>query len=98
MSRIVHLPAADIDIQNAYEYYENLLGGRGVLFLMKLNSAYETINRFPESGRIIHGTHRRFLISNFPYAIYYTPYAERIIVAAILDVRQRPEMIRRRLK
>ena len=97
MSRIIHLLSADIDVQNAYEYYEDLVEGRGAVFMRKLNAAYGLIIRFPESGRLFKGTYRRLLVSDFPYAIYYTLYSDRIMITAVLDIRQRPETILRRL-
>ena len=92
-----NLLPADIDVQNAYEYYEDLVEGRGLVFMRKLNAAYSLISRFPESGRIFKGTYQPLIVSDFPYAIYYTAHSDRIMIAAVLDIRQRPENILRRL-
>ena len=72
-----NLLPADIDVQNAYEYYEDLVEGRGLVFMRKLNADYSLISRFPESGRIFKGTYRRLIVSDFPYAIYYTAHSDR---------------------
>ena len=40
---------------------------------------------------------RRGLISRFPFGIYYTIERKRIVVFAVLDLRQNPENIRSRL-
>jgi hypothetical protein len=37
------------------------------------------------------------LIRDFPYGIFYQVQATRLVVAAIVDLRQDPEAIRRKL-
>jgi hypothetical protein len=37
------------------------------------------------------------LIHDFPYGVFYQPQPTRLIVAAIIDLRQDPQTIRRKL-
>ena len=41
---------------------------------------------------------RRQVIRRFPYGIFYVPHSTRILIVAILDLRQDEEQILRRLR
>jgi hypothetical protein len=41
---------------------------------------------------------RRFLVPNFPFGIFYSVEGHRILISAVLDLRQDPERIRERLE
>lgn len=97
MKELVFLLSADLDIQKAYEFYENSQEGRGTLFLLHLNAAFEHLRRFPEIGPVFHHDYRRLLVPGFPYVVFYTIEGSRIIVPAILDTRQGPASILQRL-
>ena len=98
MSELVFLFAADADIQAAYEFYEAYQTGRGELFMRHLDVALGRLRTFPELAPPFHEAHRRLLVHGFPYGIFYTMEGRRIIVAGIMDLRQDPETIRRRLR
>jgi plasmid stabilization system protein ParE len=91
------LLGAEIDLQHAFERYENLSEGRGVEFLMHFDHALNHICNFPQSAPKFHKEFRRILIQKFPYGIYYTDYPTRILIAAVLDLRQDPARIAERL-
>ena len=97
MSELVFLLSADIDIQKAYEFYENYQTGRGVVFMRHLDVAFSHLQQFPEIGPVLHGSFRRILVPGFPYGIFYTIEGARIIVAWVMDLRQDPDAIIRRL-
>ena len=63
-----------------------------------LDVAFGRLRTFPEIAPPIHEAHRRLLVHGFPYGVFYTIEGRRIIVAAIMDLRQDPEIIRRRLR
>ena len=98
MSELVFLLSADADIQTAYEFYEAFQEGRGEVFMRHLDAAFGRLRTFPEISPPIHEAHRRLLVHGFPYGVFYTIEGRRIIVAAIMDLRQDPEIIRRRLR
>ena len=97
MSELVFLLSADRDIQSAYEYYEDCQEGRGALFLRHLDAAFEQLRLFSESGPVVHGSYRRLLVPRFPYGIFYTLETRGVIVSGVMDNRQNPEAIFRRL-
>lgn len=95
MRDLVLLLAAEIDVQEAFEYYQE---GRGAVFLRHLRSAFEQLRRFPESRPRFHRSYRRLLVPQFPYGILYTVEARGVIVTGVADTRQDPEAIPRRLR
>ena len=97
MSELVLLLSADLDIQQAYDYYEDYQEGRGAVFMRHLDAAFGQLRRFPESGPRFHLSYRRLLVPRFPYGIFYTVEARGVIVSGVMDTRQDPKAIRRRL-
>lgn len=62
-----------------------------------LDITFAHLRTFPEIAPIFHRSYRRLLLPHFPYGIFYTLESGRIIIAAITDLRQDPDAIRRRL-
>ena len=52
---LVFLLSADIDIQQAYEYYENYQDGRGGVFMRHLDAAFTRLRLFPRIAPVFHG-------------------------------------------
>lgn len=98
MSELVFLFSADSDIQTGYAFCEDHQAGRGEIFMRHLDLAFGRLRTFPEIAPVFHKTYRRLLVPGFPYGIFYSIEGRRIIVSAVLDLRQDPEMIRRRLE
>lgn len=98
MSELVFLFSCDSDIQNAYEFYEAYQTGRGEVFMRHLDVAFGRLRAFSEIAPVFHETYRRLLVPGFPYGIFYTIEGRRIIIAGVTDLRQDPEIIRRRLR
>ena len=97
MSELVFLFSADADIQTAYEFYEAYQVGRGEVFMRHLDVGFGRLRTFPEIAPVFHEAHRRLLVHGFPYGIFYTVAGRRIIISGVMDLRQDPDIIRRRL-
>src|SRR5271168_3155302 len=54
MSDLVFLLSADIDIQRAFEFYEDCQEGRGKVFLQHLEAAFTSLRSFPEIAPVFH--------------------------------------------
>jgi hypothetical protein len=98
VSELVFLFSADVDIQTGYEFYEAYQPGRGELFMRHLDLGFGRLRAFPEIAPLFHESYRRLLVHGFPFGIFYTIEGRRIIVAGVMDLRQDPEIIRRRLR
>lgn len=97
MNDLILLLQADQDIQTAFNRYEEFQDGRGEIFLRHLDAALALLRRHPEIGPSYSGQYRRMLIRDFPYGIFYTIQPKRIVVSAVVDLRQNPESIRKKL-
>lgn len=95
--KVVFLLAAEVDIQCAYNLLEDFSEGFGDRFIASLEEAVEQIARFPLSCRLVVEDYRRLLLPRFPYGLFYVVESGRIVVHAVMDLRQNPETIRHRL-
>ena len=92
------LPAANDDLLNGFDFYEQQQKGIGSYFLDSLFSDIDSL-------LIYHGVHlkyfnnyHRLLSHRFPFAIYYCIENEDIVVYAILDCRKSPAWIKGRFE
>ena len=97
MTDLILLRQADDDIQTAFNRFEEFQNGRGELFIRQLDAALTLMRQPPDIAPVYSGRYRRMLIQDFPYGIFYEVQPRRIVVSAIVDLRQDPETIRRRL-
>jgi hypothetical protein len=97
MINLILLLSADQDIQTAFNRYEEIQSGRGEVFLNHLDVALALLKTHPEIAPVFQGPYRRLLLKDFPYGIFYQVQPTRIVVTAIMDLRQDPASIQRRL-
>ena len=97
MTDLIFLLQADQDIQTAFNRYEEYQSGRGEVFLRQLEAALALLRQHPEIAPVYEDRYRRMLMRDFPYGIFYEAQPTRIIIGAIMDLRQDPETIRRKL-
>lgn len=71
--RIIFLPPADKELEDAVVYYNDQLEGLGEHFLQEVSTAIELIKKFPHAWHKIGKHTRRFLLKRFPYLILYIP-------------------------
>ncbi|HWX22775.1 MAG TPA: hypothetical protein VN578_22980 [Candidatus Binatia bacterium] len=92
------LTGADADLQEAFNRFEDYHEGLGVEFMLVVDAYLTRIATFPQMAPIYVEAVRRQVMQRFPYGIFYEHHPTRILVAAILDLRQDPEQIRKRLR
>ena len=92
------LSGADADLQAAFNKFEDYREGFGVEFMTAVDAHLSRIATFPLIAPGYLRTVRRQVMHGFPYGIFYEPHPMRIIVVAILDLRQDPERVRNRLQ
>ncbi len=97
MTDLILLLQADQDIQTAFNRHEEYQTGQGEVFMRQLDAALSLLRQHPEIAPVYEGRYRRMLIRDFPYGIFYEAQPKRIVVGAIMDLRQDPETIRRKL-
>jgi toxin ParE2 len=95
--RIEMLSGADADLQGAFNRFEDYGEGFGAEFMAAVDAYLTRIAIFPESAPAYFESIRRQVMRRFPYGIFYEPHPTRILVLAILDLRQDEEQILGRL-
>jgi toxin ParE1/3/4 len=95
---VVLLRGAEEDLWSAWEHYEQIQPGLGDGFEGEVQRTLAQIANHPESAPLYAGTFRRILVRRFKHGIFYRVYGQRIVVTAVLGLRQSTETIKRRLK
>jgi plasmid stabilization system protein ParE len=90
-------PEAELDIAEAYVWYEGRRAGLGEEFLSSVDACLESIRRQPEMYPIVHEGYRRSLIRRFPYAIFYEPSEATVTIYAVFHTSHDPNKWRQRL-
>lgn len=91
------LRGAEADLLENYVRFEELNEGLGERFYRTIDYVLERIRQFPEIAPVYQGPYRRLVVRPFGYGIFYSIEGERVMIGAILDLRQDPHSIRRRL-
>ena len=97
MTDLIFLLGAEVDIQSTYQRLEDFQEGRGLVFMQCLDAGLTLLRRHPQIGSVYEAPYRRLLVRRFPFGIFYEVQADRIVIAAVMDLRQSPEAIKRRL-
>ena len=95
---IIVRPEAELDISDAYIWYESKSPGLGAQFIDAIDEALLLASRSPEIFPKAHRSTRRALIRRFPYGIFYTIEAERIVVLAVMHTARHPARWQQRSK
>ncbi len=85
------------DLLAGYRFYEIQARGLGDHFLDSLIADIDSLSVHGGVHAETFGYHRS-LSKRFPFAIYYRVQADVVRVRAVLDCRQRPSWIRRRVR
>ena len=79
-AKLVIAPEAELDIAEAYVWYERRRIGLGEEFLSSVDACMEGIRRQPEMYPLVYENYRRSLIRRFPYAVFYE-FAESTVTS-----------------
>jgi plasmid stabilization system protein ParE len=94
---LVIAPEAELDIIEAYFWYEGRRAGLGEEFLSSVDACLESIRRRPEMYPVVHEGCRRSLIRRFPYAVFYEPSEATVTIYAVFHTSRDPDKWRQRL-
>ncbi len=97
-AELIFAPEAELDISEAYGWYEERRAGLGEEFLSCVDACIQQICRMPEMHAKAYKDYRRALTRRFPYAEFYE-YAEKAVtVYCVFHTSRDPEKWRQRLK
>lgn len=95
--RVRFISPANIELDEAIRYYDYQLPGLGYRFFQEVDAAIERIRLTPEAWTKIGNYTRRCLLKGFPYALFYTIEAEKILITAVAHLHREPEHYRDRI-
>lgn len=91
---VVALAPVQIDVQLAYDYFEERPPGAGDSFLERCFATTDRIRQHPEMYPVKFDDYRRALIPKCAFAIYYFLEPNRAVIAAVVYARRHPRLIR----
>ena len=94
---LVIAPEAELDIAEAYVWYEGRRAGLGEEFLSSVDASLESIRRRPEMYPVVHEGYHRSLVRRFPYAVFYEPSETTVTIYAVFHTARDPDKWRQRL-
>jgi len=97
-SKIRFLLAAQRDLEEAGLWYEARSRGLGLEFISAVEDRLAFITDHPLAFSEAMPGVRRALTKRFPYAVYYRPETDRIVVLAVLHCSRSPHVWRRRAR
>ena len=93
---VIITPEAEDDIQQAYRWYESKRIGLGNDFELCVESAINTIERYPEIGECAYKSVRRYRLTRFPYGLYYVVQENQMYLVAVFHYKRSPHMLQQR--
>ena len=84
------LPQAQIELDDAYEWYESQADGLGDRFLAESVHAFGLIQRFPNAWHPLSPNTRRCRLKRFPYGVIYAVESIDVIVIAVAHLHRKP--------
>ena len=89
--RIRLLEIAQIELDQAIEYYNYESPGLGNAFLTEVLKALDRIGEFPEAWHPCSKRARRCQTRRFPYGIIYQIREQEILVVAVVNLHRNPD-------
>jgi plasmid stabilization system protein ParE len=81
---------AQIEVREAFDYYETKNIGLGFEFMRSLDAVLQSVKRNPLAYQTIYKETRRVLLRKFPYAIFYVAEENRVVVIACFHQKRSP--------
>ncbi|MDZ8085961.1 MAG: type II toxin-antitoxin system RelE/ParE family toxin [Nostoc sp. DedQUE12b] len=89
--QLIISPEAEVDIQDAFEWYEQRESGVGSEFVRAVDSCLALIERNPSTYPVVYQQARRLLIRRFSYGVIYVVEENVITVIACYHVKRNPK-------
>ena len=86
--RLVFRPEAESELLDARAWYDDQQPGLGQTFATEVNRVLGAIVSHPLAYPRVHGETRRAVVRRFPYAIYFRPVSDEVVVLAVMHGRR----------
>ena len=80
-------PEVKREIKESFDWYQEQSLGLGHEFTQELKEAIDSVSSLPSAWTKIGQTHRRFVLSRFPYSIIYKIIENRVLARTRLTIR-----------
>ena len=88
--RITFLDEAQLELDEAIEFYNNESDGLGSVFLQEVLNAIERIANFPNAWHPLSKHTRRCQTRRFPYGLIYTQLDNTILIVSVSNLHRKP--------
>ncbi len=89
--KIEFLEAAEMELDEAFKWYEAQQQSLGVQFLTEFDAEIRRISAYPKSYALFENEVRRCLIKRFPYGVLYGIDADdTIVIIAVAHLHRKP--------
>jgi plasmid stabilization system protein ParE len=85
------LQIAEIELDEAMQWYESQAPGLGEAFLIEVLSAVNRVSLYPEAWHPLDEEVRRCRLNRFPFGLIYTVDNDDILVLAVAHLHRRPD-------
>jgi toxin ParE1/3/4 len=91
VKRVLFHSLAQIELDNAVAYYEEISAGLGLTMLDEVIAATNTIGSFPLIGSIDeHTEYRHLVLDRFPYILFYIEHEDNLWIVAVAHGKRKP--------
>jgi hypothetical protein len=84
-------PAAEKELTDAVDYYNNCQSGLGLEFAKEIYRTIQHILSFPDAWALLSENTRRCLTSRFPYGVIYQATDKEIFIIAVMQLNKKPD-------
>lgn len=81
---------AELDIKEAYAWYEDQRFNLGKSFVAEVEAKLEDIEENPELHGKVYANVRRALCKRFPYSLYFIKTDQDVVIIGVLHQRRNP--------
>lgn len=89
-NRLLVLPEAGEELEQAALWYEGEAAGLGVRFLAAVHELFTFLASSPRIYPVVYQDVRRALVPKFPYGVFYQPRGQAIRVLAVVHLHRAP--------
>jgi plasmid stabilization system protein ParE len=97
ISRVIVRSAAEADLCEAYDWYQQREPELGAAFVREVDSCMKNIVLHPEMYPTVHNDVRQGLVRRFPYCVLYLIADDAIIVLSVFHAARDPKIWKRRV-
>jgi plasmid stabilization system protein ParE len=83
---------AQAEFDSAIDRYERQQPGLGTEFAKRVQAVFDRIATTPELHAKVYREIRKALVRRFPYAVYYRPRVDRVVVLAVFHNKRNPNV------